>query len=217
MSIGKLSHSVGDISRLANEIGPEVDRAILEIVVEAYRLLNSENIVKKNWCEDKITSVLCDCIQMIWKRTNLDYIIPKHQHPDFSTQKKRGRPPTIDFAFRRGFLEPSYFGFECKLVNYSPRLIREYVDNGMFRFISGKYAHNESVGGMVGYLIECKVSAVVKLINKEILKKMNASDCLKIDEPIKWFTDAYISKHTKIGCRSSITLHHLFFSLVIDT
>ena len=212
MSLERLTHSVGDISKLASEICPDVDRIILEIVVEAYRKLNSDNIVEEDWCEDRITRELYIRIQVIWKRTKLDFIIPCHQYPDFTKQKQRGRPPTIDFAFRLGFTESSYFGFECKLVDYSRRSIREYVDNGMIRFISGKYAYKESVGGMVGYLIGCKVSRVVELINEEILNKMDISDCLEVGDPIKWFKDVYISRHTKIGCGSSITLHHLFFS-----
>lgn len=82
----------------------------------------------------------------------------------------------------------------------------------MHRFISGKYASEESIGGMVGYVINCEISVVVQLINIDILDKMNKSDCLNIRAPIKGFNYAYISRHTKIGYNVSIDLNHLFFS-----
>lgn len=212
MSLQNLPHSIGDLRILAKEICPDTDEVIIGIVIEGYRLLYSENVVQKNWSEDMITLQLYMRIQKAWKRTKLT-AIPVHQYPIFIKKKPLGRPPTIDFAFHRGFLDSSYFGFECKLVNDSdPMLIREYVGkNGMLRFISGKYATEESIGGMVGYLINSKVSVVVELINKEILNKMSNSDCLNIRTPIKGFNHAYSSTHTKSGHGTSINLNHLFF------
>jgi len=76
----------------------------------------------------------------------------------------------------------------------------------------GRVHLEESIGGMVGYVINCEISIVVQLINIEILDKMNKSDCLNIKAPIKGFNYAYISRHTKIGYSISIDLNHLFFS-----
>jgi len=212
MSLNHIFGTMGDISKFAQEIGPDTDEALIDVVVESYKLLCKENTVKEDLSEDEITLELYTNIQHVWRRTRLN-AIPIHQYPIFPKKKVRGRPPTIDFVFIRGFSEYSYFAFECKLVNdKDSRLIREYVTEGMLRFISGKYAQNESIGAMVGYLFNCKVPIVVDMINSEILKKMNNLDCLKNKTPIGGFNDVYLSCHVKKQYNTKININHLFFS-----
>lgn len=78
MSIKNLFRPIGDLRILAKEIGPDIDESILEVVVEGYKLLFDERIVKKDWSEDKITLELFMRIQTVWKRTNLT-AAPVHQ------------------------------------------------------------------------------------------------------------------------------------------
>ncbi|OQX21695.1 MAG: hypothetical protein BWK75_02635, partial [Candidatus Altiarchaeales archaeon A3] len=119
----------------------------------------------------------------------------------------------IDLCLQSGWMsEEIYFTFECKRLNNNPVLAKEYVKEGMMRFISCEYANNCKVGGMIVYLIDGSVSDNVCLINEKINThgRLNANDELKSEEPIDDFKDIYSSKHTRDKCPSPLKIYHIF-------
>lgn len=204
------SISVGSPQQLASEIGPNNDQQILRVVIFSYTALREEKIVDESWPEDKITRELCVRIQ-IYKEKICINEIPIHQYPIYVKKKKMGRAPTIDFVFRKGFEESRYFGFECKIVNDKKvASIREYIDGGMNRFLSGKYAKNEKVGGMVAYLINCELLDCVSKINEKVTNKLGIENCLSEMRLIGEFDGLYTSKHKRLKLLDNFQIYHIF-------
>jgi len=205
-------HNLGSPRQLALDICPYNDINLLNVVIAAYRCLKEKNIVDQSWPEDKITRELYVQIQIYVLKKGIN-TIPVHQYPIYLKKAKKGKPPTIDFVFRKGFQESPYLGFECKIVNdKNTTSIKNYIYEGMFRFLSGKYARNEKVGGMTAYLINCEVLKCVNRINEEILNNddLTKKDILVINESIIHnFKGLYVSKHNKKKLRDMFLLYHI--------
>jgi len=212
VTIDKIGTTLGDPKILASEIGPNNDKQLVNVVIQAYFALRNTSIVNNTWHEDKITRELYVQIQIYVIKNGIN-TIPIHQYPIFLKKSKRGRPPTIDFVFRKGFIETSYLGFECKIINSNnSNSIQEYIDEGMYRFIGSKYSPHEKVGGMIGYTFNNDVSTCVNEINIKIDKHkiLNKMDCLLALNLIKGFKNLYISKHKKGNLSESFLIYHIF-------
>lgn len=212
INVNHKSFTLGNPQVLALEIGPNNDRQLLKVVIKAYQALNDSKIVKEDWPEDKITRELYVQIHIFVIKNGIN-TIPFHQYPIYLKKRKRGRPPTIDFVFRKGYIESPYLGFECKIVDERKSdSIRAYINDGMFRFISAKYAKNQRVGGMVAYILNFEVIRCVNKINERIQNhnKLGKEDCLILYDIIDDFKDLYISKHKRENLRNLFLLYHVF-------
>ena len=210
ISLNIESISLGSPQQLASEIGPNNDLQILKVVIFSYIALREEKVVDENWPEDKITRELCVQIQIYVTKNGIN-TIPIHQYPIYLKNEQVGRPPTIDFVFRKGFEESHYLGFECKIVNDKKiTSIRDYIDEGMNRFLSGKYAKNEKVGGMVAYLINRELLNCVAEINEKVMDKLGIENCLTKTRLIKEFNGLYTSKHKRVELLDYFRIYHIF-------
>lgn len=204
------SISIGSPQQLASEIGPNNDNQILRVVIFSYMALQERKVVDEGWPEDKITRELYVQIQIYIAKNGIN-AIPIHQYPIYLKKEKMGRPPTIDFVFRKGFEESPYLGFECKIVNDKKvASIRDYIDEGMNRFLSGKYAKNEKVGGMVAYLINRQLLNCVAIINEEVRDKLGIESCLTEMSLIEKFNGLYTSKHKREKLLDHFRIYHIF-------
>jgi len=202
---------LGSPDQLASEIGSNSDKCLLEVVIYAYIELRKTSNIDKTWPEDRITRELCVQIQIYIEKNQIK-AIPIHQYPIFLNKKRRGRPPTIDFVFRKGFEESHYFGFECKLLDDNiPNSVQEYVDEGVNRFLSGKYSHGQKAGGMVGYLIKCKRLKCVKAVDKQMKHITGSNHNLTKKALVKGFNGLYMSKHKQINLKI-FELYHIFMN-----
>ena len=134
---------------------------------------------------------------------------------DLQTAEEKGR---IDLRFIHGCDESVYFAFECKRLNVPAdggckSLAREYVEEGMMRFVTGKYAAGLSQGGMIGYVMNgdfqlptARVDAEIRTRNRQL--RMASSKGLA---PSGFFPSASVVRETKHSCRKpALTLHHVF-------
>lgn len=175
-------------------------------------MLRDERIIDGSWPEDKITRELYVRIFVHTQKNGVN-AIPVHQYPIFPKTVKRGRPPTIDFVFRRGYQESSYLAFECKIVDdEKDRSIQEYIDQGLMRFLSGKYARNETVGGMIAYLINSEITSCVLKINEQIKQNMDDSNCLVKSSVAPGFDGIYQSNHKKPPLSVLFLIYHVFMT-----
>lgn len=204
------SSSLGSPEQLASQIGPNNDLQILKVVIFSHIALREEKVVDESWPEDKITRELCVRIHIYITENGIN-TIPIHQYPIYLKKEKMGRPPTIDFVFRKGFEESHYLGFECKIVDdKKDTSIRDYIDEGMNRFLSGKYAKNEKVGGMVAYLINSDLLNCVAKINEKVIDKLGIEDCLTEMCLIREFNGLYTSKHKRVELFNYFRIYHIF-------
>lgn len=100
---------------------------------------------------------------------------------------------------------------ECKRVaGNRAGLCREYVVEGIDRFVTGKYGGNHAVGFMAGYVLSGDAKAATACINRHLTRKGRQSEhlgpCSAPGAP--W---ARSSRHARPEPRPPITLHHAFF------
>lgn len=203
----------GDIRDLAEQIGEHGITNLLRIVCDAYQSLYEKHKIKQEMSEDEITEELGVEVMFVWSTSSITKSIrPYPQKGDRTFAKPRGRPPTIDFCFRDAYVGERFFGFECKLLTEGDkRLYNEYVENGLCRFLSGKYSAYSSTGSLVGYVKFGNLSKIIQ----EVKARVNAERILKVMDlasPIGDFKEHYVSVHSREMELPSFLVHHLFFS-----
>lgn len=70
---------------------------------------------------------------------------------------------------------------ECKRLNVvrskgrgKATLAREYVEKGMMRFVNGQYSSENSLGGMIGYVMDGDIAAA----HEAVIKKIDSTSAL---------------------------------------
>ena len=92
---------------------------------------------------------------------------------------------------------------ECKRISGDDaRLCREYVDDGIDRFRSGKYAANHAAGFMAGYLIAGAADEAARGVNRYLNSDENLAPSTLVDEPWAW-----TSWHPRAEA-PAISVHH---------
>jgi hypothetical protein len=201
---------LGSPEGLSSIIGPASELQLLKVVICAYKALSNEKVIKEDWAEDKITRELFLRIQVHVQKNGIN-TFPIHQYPLFLDSSKIGRPPTIDFVFRNGYEESPYFGFECKIVDdRKGQSIKEYIDEGMMRFLSEKYAATEKLGGMIAYLINREVENCVLKINERIKQEFGETACLAHSTLDVDFDFVFQSNHSRSNL--DFILYHVFMT-----
>lgn len=205
----KQSHAAPDLAKM---LGLEGIRYLLEIMCDAYFDLLKSGFVHEDTLENCITEEWFVKIQIRYQKASHISVIPFHQKSDPTKGKKGKLSPTIDFCFRDQYFPQSYFGTECKLMDEGNNVhLREYLkENGVGRFLDGRYASNSSVGAMVGYV---KVGNP-KIVANEVARLLSClSDKPKMMKvkPIKSFEDIYDSHHKRSYGISPFQIFHLFY------
>lgn len=183
------------------------EQKCFRLIVEAYQTSLREKIIQLDWYENDISSELHKYInenplRIKWKiSTNVEAFIPKN------ILKERGfsnKYPRIDFRLT-SFLstyEYEYF-FEAKRLKANDsNLNREYVNEGIDRFILKKYPY----GGMLGYILEGSSHDTIAGINSVLMKYKRNSEALN-PKPNKFHNEYYESIHLTIGI-----IKHLLFN-----
>ena len=92
------------------------------------------------------------------------------------------------------------------------RHLTEYVnENGIGRFLDGRYASNSSAGAMVGYVRVGDPVMVANGVARRILARPTKPKMIKA-EPVKTFQDIYDSSHERSSGISPFKIFHLFFA-----
>jgi len=197
---------------LAKELGPDGIMTLLRIICEAYSELRASGRVKPSiMSEPEITEELYVELLDAWKKADIS-LMPVHEKSHGKRKKGRGKTPTIDFCFRHKWDRNSYFGAECKLLEENnSELYKLYVDEGVNRYLSGKYGEKCSVGSMIGYIIIGNTAKIINEVKIKVDELSNISNMKKSDS-INGFTDHYRSVHGRKVGNTPFRIHHLFFS-----
>lgn len=129
----------------------------------------------------------------------------------------------VTLKFSGNAEESIYYAFECKRLNDSN--YASYIDEGILRFIYGKYSKNMSFAGMIGYfeITGHDIENIVKKINTNLDNKFKKGKLDKKCSLNKYeiqddFENSYISNHERKKTHS-IDLYHLIldYSNIIDS
>ena len=86
---------------------------------------------------------------------------------------------SIDFVLTIGDDEAAYLACECKRLNvpYKTRtrgLVGEYVDDGLMRFVSGKYSNGLPLAMMLGYVMNARTDTARRGLRRAMAVRSNA-------------------------------------------
>jgi hypothetical protein len=180
------------------------------LIVEAYQISLTEKVIQSDWNENDISFELYEKIETNPIRIKNHKI---HLSPEFrilkNVPKTKGfadKLPRIDlrmshFALQQEF---KYFCEAKRLKEKDSGLKRAYINEGMDRFISGKYP----LGCMLGYLLEGKTDETIKGINSLLKKNKRSAETLNLKSN-KLLKTYYESNHSGIGI-----LKHLILSFI---
>ena len=183
---------------------------LFRIICEAYKELRASGRVTSIMSETEITEELFVELLDVWKKANIT-LKPVHEKSHGKRKKGRGKTPTIDFCFRHKWNPNSYFGAECKLLEENnSELYKLYVDEGVNRYLSGKYGEKCSVGSMIGYIIIGNTAEIINKVKIKVDELSNISNMKKSDS-INGFTEHYKSVHERSVGDTPFHIHHLFF------
>lgn len=110
------------------------------------------------------------------------------------------------------------FHFECKNLDKTPASIRKYIffnkkECGVYRFFNGKYASDQTFGGMIGFVLSGNLNTIKNNIQVKLYVKFDITP----DGDLISITHNSIANNLftfdSIHLRNSVnfTLHHLLF------
>ncbi len=105
--------------------------------------------------------------------------------------------------------EDIYYSIECKRLNNAGQSPKEYVNEGIVRYTTGKYSDLMPIAGMIAF-IEDKYFNYSNEIDK-ILKKYKSIETEQFLTQSKESKDIYTSKHLKSKNKHQILINHFLF------
>ena len=128
-----------------------------------------------------------------------------------NSPKPEGR---IDIKIIYSFDEAEYFGMECKRVTgKNKRLAKKYVDEGVMRFVTGKYSPGHDWAAMLGFVIDGDNSGCTKLICNQLARNQSTT-CMEenwtAETNFSLQQDLYRTRHRQHRQNLLMTILHLF-------
>lgn len=176
----------------------------IQLVVEACHLANVEKKYQSNWYENDFSELIREYINESQFKIVCETERKLFPKTDILEKGYGDRLARIDFYFSKNW--KNIARFECymeakRLKEKDAKLKRAYIDEGMQRYISGKYP----LGCMLGYLLEGKEKETVIGINSLLEKDKRNTEILSPKQQ-KVFTSIYQSMHPQIGILKHLIL-----------
>ena len=166
--------------------------------------------------EDAITAALVDSLARDATARSLfwcEYQFVPFTHTDDGQVVEKGR---IDMAMIVDHDRKHYLAYECKRLNVTRQdgtrraLAREYVDEGVIRYITEQYAEDLPTGCMIGYVMDGNLDFARARIRAAMTKSrvvLGLQGDLRAQDPIGQF-QRFATDHVS-GDRSIEILHAL--------
>jgi hypothetical protein len=208
---------IGISTQWADLIDPMLPE-ILNLVIASWQEMPSPAVDDK---EDKITIALCRALRQ--NRTARGLMFQIH------TQLVELEPAAGEELGRQDIVfmplvarEDIYFCVESKRLNVVKdgtlrAYASEYVTHGMSRFVTGQYSKAVRHGGMIGYVLDGKVSQAITNVEANIQTYhatlcMSAPGALESSTILTGDTRARETRHQRIQETTRFRIHHLFMA-----
>lgn len=194
-------------------------RKVLDLLIRGGARLQSYNIITPDMEEDNITNRLDQEMKAIHRGTTSD-IVNWALRADISASNKgtlRYGKADITFYWSQIPREPDlYLAVEAKrLRGKHSSLAGKYVDEGVLRFVNGKYGWRHDHGIMLGYVVVAPLaSAVSKVQTAMHLRRSKTRESSSFVPNCSLCSHPYThhSGHLQQNAANSITLVHLFLN-----
>ncbi|MGO9121292.1 MAG: hypothetical protein ACLQPD_27235 [Desulfomonilaceae bacterium] len=194
-------------------------RLVLEITVKAWPnvILNG---IKPTDKENKITNKLRWKMREERKKNYPVLGIRFLREPQVDRPDGTGEIGLIDIFVVPDFGdEEDYFAMECKkITSRNKAKAKEYIAEGVLRFVSGKYSLGHSYAAMIGYVLSGKAELAAKFIEKTLsdYREHDLDSCPEWPwQPETRFgnqPNLYSTMHAQENTQNKITLLHLFLA-----
>lgn len=186
-------------------------RGIMDDICQVYALIsqsgqrfpNDENVIRDRLCSNLQNDT--------YKNTSTSYV--RYYHVD--TEVREGTHGRSDIRFLQVspyIGQEVYYTIECKRLNGKNRLCKEYVNNGIRRFTTGKYRIQLGCNAMIGFVV-CAINLgkTVDKINSYLAANEHLQTQCTVMSPM-------VKLETRHGTPTRFILYHLWldFSDLID-
>lgn len=200
-----MSASQGDfVQSIISQIGYASKKDLIENLFimslkESYSRID-KNIGHENEIRDRFMKDLYQTDSDIQKWLQLKYIDLVWENWVFTPDFELAR---TDIAFK---LTGLHFILECKRLKSADKA---YIDEGLDRFITLKYAQGDEFAGMIGFVISGDQYKISEGLQKKI-KTLDHTLAVIPTSPVPLFNTSH-----KRSDASKIELYHMFFDFVI--
>jgi hypothetical protein len=202
------------LGRTFIELAPDVVAAILSALFDGWRQAQFAEDVCVNAGEVRMTERLRDGMRRALKNSPYQLIVlpgtESRSKADMALPDGRTDIPLMQVPiFLRAQEHDPHAIIECKrIAGLDTHLCREYVVEGMDRFIQGKYGENHAIGFMAAYVLSGSPVESADGVNAYLKRVSRLTDCLApvdIDAMSTWQ-----SQHVRPKPSQLIRLHHAF-------
>lgn len=117
--------------------------------------------------------------------------------------------------------EQKSYTIECKRLDGYADKNKKYIEEGICRFINGKYAKNTNIAGMIGFIESSarkfkddKMTSIINDINEKLLNDFKREESEKLQNIciVNDFKNSYKSKHKRKNNLGDINITHLMLN-----
>jgi hypothetical protein len=212
--MARLSHS-GSTSPLRRKLFPNgFAGEVMRHVLETWNKFSLHHQVRQ---ETRITAVFRDALIQAYVAAGRSWFITLEDpitEADFGTELGRN---DLRFYPPNHHGQTIYFTLECKRLRVGTKsglrhLADKYTDEGIQRFVDGRYSVGLPCGGMVGYVMDNEISQAFASVqsdieNKRAALKMPTRNGIRVPSAVlpdhKWSADTF---HTRAD--GTFAVHH---------
>jgi hypothetical protein len=214
------------IGRPFIDLGREIATAVLLTIEGGWAIAMGQSRVSASANEVGITECLREGMREALSTTDLPWGRGLIVAPGSESKSRPGllRPDgltdipvyVISVFLSTGSHDPHAI-IECKRIAESDaRLVREYVNEGIDRFRTAKYAANHRLGFMVGYVISGTAGGAVGRVNDYLVKKKRSKEQLHAAALVA-NGSTWLSEHPRLGQNMAVEIHHSMSIVVPST
>jgi hypothetical protein len=194
---------------------PNINEEFISLISRAWTI--NVNSFSSTDLEDQITRDLVGWMKIELRNTDACWGV--HSQAEVLKSSNLGRQRVIgrvDITITIAAYEIIY---ECKRLNLIQGQRRkskasDYVKQGVFRFLSGKYAAEDTLGGMVGYVMDGSVSSARKSVKSCLNKYSSWLSIMDPDgHPPQIGMCRFRTQHERENDLSPITIQHILFPI----
>jgi hypothetical protein len=104
--------------------------------------------------------------------------------------------PRPDLALYLGLHHDVQMTIECKRLLNPSATARDYITDGLFRFLDGRYPTDSGCATMIGFLLDRDPLQAEKQINAVIEELLDKDQILQLASPLGKLESVYRSKHS---------------------
>jgi hypothetical protein len=195
----------------------DVVATVLDITVHAWPHLLASGRVCVEDHEDAITDRLRWELDAEKRRRSPEPQLRFERETQSDSPDEEHPTGLIDVYVIYSFEQSEYFAMECKKIDdHRKTPAKKYVENGVCRFVAGKYSFGHACGAMVGYVTEGSPAVAAEYLGRTLTDFDQERTGMERDwgwRPETRFgpiPDLYSSRHVQTGTAAPILLLHLF-------